>query len=58
MVLPEGQPLDTDEAEFRRRALLLLAEIRDTNERICRAVEQVLGRQPDDPRYKQTGSWR
>ena len=57
MVLPEGQPLDTDEAEFRRRALLLLGEIRDYNARMCEVMERLLPR-ADDPRYKQTGSWR
>ena len=57
MVLPEGVAFDPDEKEFRRRALLLLADIRDTNQRICEALERLLPRS-DDPRYKQTGSWR
>lgn len=49
MVCPNCEALDQDQKEFYRRALLLLAEIRDTNERICRAIERVLGG-PDDPR--------
>ena len=58
MVCPEPEIQPEDPAEFCRRALLLLADIRDTNARICAALERLLPNTADDPRYKQTGSWR
>jgi hypothetical protein len=50
-VLPEDEGGSEAEALFRGRVLSLLADVRDTNERICRAIERVLGG-PDDPRRK------
>ena len=51
MVLPEDESGSDPEAVFRGRVLSLLADVRDTNERICAAIERVLGG-PDDPRRK------
>lgn len=51
MVLPEGELQGSEEEIFRGRVLSLLADVRDTNERICAAIERVLGG-PDDPRRK------
>ena len=57
VVLPEGEVSDTDEAIFRRDCLLLLADIRDYNRRMCEVMERLFPK-TDGPRYKQTGSWR
>lgn len=54
MVCPDREAFDKSQEDFRRDSLLLLAEIRDYNRRMCEVMERLLGRQPEDPRYKYT----
>ena len=58
MVLPEDQTRAPEAEDFYRRSLLLLAEIRDYNRRMCLVMEHLLGPQSDDPRYKKNETWR
>ena len=65
LVLPTDQSRPAEAPNDLGSALLLLAamaqclsDIQNSNARICAALERLLPNTADDPRYKQTGSWR